>query len=149
MIMNALSIIVRYSRNFSERKMKPFDIGFPEQVVLMYLSQHDGINQDAIAHHFMIDKGAIAKTIGKLEEKGHIEKSPNKENKRENLISLTSKGKSMLGLMNNVLEEWNDGMMDGLSREEIEQFNRIAEKIEANVLKIFNQNWSDTDAKAE
>lgn len=149
MLMNTLSIIVRYSRSFSERKMKQYDIGFPEQVVLMYLSKRGSINQDAIAHYFMIDKGAIAKTISKLEEKGHVTKSPNGENKRENLISLTPKGESMLGLMSGVLEEWNSGILDGLSKEEIEQFNTTAEIIQLNVLKTFNQNWSDTNAKAE
>ena len=82
MLMNNLSIIVRHSKVFCDRRLQDLGVGFPEQVILMFLSAKKGVNQDAIAQHFMLDKGAIAKTVKKLEEKGLIERRIDKDNKK-------------------------------------------------------------------
>ena len=92
MFMNSLSIIVRHSKIFLERKLEAFDVGFPEQLILMYLAVDDSVNQETIAHNFMLDKGAIAKTLCKLEKKGLIKRDQNPRNKRENLISIGPNG---------------------------------------------------------
>ncbi len=136
MLMNNLSIIVRHSKVFCERRLHNSGVGFPEQVVLMYLASNNGVNQDAIAQHFMLDKGAIAKTLRKLEDKGLIERHQNPENKRENLISIALAGQSILGEMGAALEEWNHSFFEGLSDEEIRQYQTITEKIADNVAKL-------------
>ena len=104
-IMNQLSIIVRFCHIFSERKLKEHEIGFPEQIVLMYVSRYKQINQEAIARYYAVDKGAIAKTVGKLEAKGYIERHPNPDNKRENLLSMTESGKKVIGTMSEIFED--------------------------------------------
>lgn len=136
MLMNNLSIIVRHSKVFCERRLHNSGVGFPEQVILMYLASNNGVNQDAIAQHFMLDKGAIAKTLRKLEEKGLIERHQNPENKRENLISIAPAGQSILGEMGAALEEWNQSFFEGLSDEEIQQYRRITKKIADNMARI-------------
>ena len=113
-----------------------FGLGFPEQVILMYLSSNNGVNQEAIAQHFMLDKGAIAKTLRKLEEKGLIERHQNPENKRENLISIAQEGQSILGEMGTALNEWNQCFFEGLSEDDIRQYEQITEKITDNVAKL-------------
>lgn len=136
MLMNNLSIIVRHSKVFCERRLHDFGLGFPEQVILMYLSSNNGVNQEAIAQHFMLDKGAIAKTLRKLEEKGLIERHQNPENKRENLISIAQEGQSILGEMGAALNEWNQCFFEGLSEDDIRQYEQITEKITDNVAKL-------------
>lgn len=141
MIMNSLSIIVRYSKVFCERQLSDYGVGFPEQVILMYLSEKKCVNQDAIAHHFMLDKGAIAKTLKKLEEKGLISRHQNPDNKRENLISLAPGGQDILGVMRNALLEWNESFFEGISEEDERVYERISEKIADNVARLIeNQN---------
>lgn len=136
MLMNSLSIIVRHSRTFCERKLKQYDIGFPEQVILMYLSENRTVSQDEIAKYFMIDKGAIAKSAGKLEEKDYIERHENPDDKREKLIALSPKGKKILVHMRKILEEWNANFMKGLTEEDIRQFKRITDVMANNVASI-------------
>jgi len=136
MLMNSLSIIVRHSRTFCEHRLTHFDIGFPEQVILMYLSENRKVSQDEIAKYFMIDKGAIAKSVGKLEEKDYIERYENPEDKREKLILLSAKGKKILAYMKNILEEWNVNFMKGLTEDDIRQFKRIADIMANNATNI-------------
>ncbi|WP_373485352.1 MarR family winged helix-turn-helix transcriptional regulator [Acetobacterium malicum] len=145
--MNYLSIIVRHSKVFCERRLHEFEVGFPEQVILMYLSSNNEVNQDAIAQHFMLDKGAIAKTLRKLEEKDLIKRHQNPENKRENLITISLAGQGILAEMGAALNEWNQYFFEGLSDVEIRQYENITKKIADNVAKLNEK--TVTDLKAE
>lgn len=138
MLMDDFSIIVRYCKIFAERKMHDYEIGLSEQIILMYLFSQTKINQDTIAKHFMIDKGAVAKTLNKLENKCFIKRLENKENKREKLISITEKGKGLMGNMSQVLEEWNSHLYQGLSEDDIKNMQRIAGIMASNAITSVN-----------
>lgn len=114
MHMSDMSIIVRHMRVFAERRMSEFDLGFPEMLILMCLSGQKQTNQENIAHQLEVDKGAIAKSILKLETKGLIERQPNPQNRRENLISATPKTKEVLHHLRVVLKEWEDSLYQGI-----------------------------------
>lgn len=136
MLMNSLSIIMRHSRTFCERKLREYDIGFPEQVIMMYLSEHKNVSQEEIAKYFMIDKGAIAKSLSKLETKNYVIRKENPIDKRGKLILLSSKGEQILSHMGTILEEWNQYFFIGLSIDEIEQFDRLSKIMADNVSNI-------------
>ncbi|MEG0874140.1 MAG: MarR family transcriptional regulator [Clostridiales bacterium] len=138
--MNELSMIVRQMRVFSERKLQNRNLGFPEQLVLMYLSQGRECNQEQIAQHLGIDKGAIAKTIGKLEAKCLIKRQENPENKREKRISITAQANAVLGEMSQILQEWNDNIYAGISSEDIKEMERIIGKMAKNSNKLIADN---------
>lgn len=135
MLMSDLSIIARHSRTFSERALLDYGLGFPEQLVLMYLANCANVNQETFANHFMIDKGSIAKTISKLEEKNLIERIENPVNKREKLIKLSADGAAILGIMEDALKQWNKIIYDGLTKAEISQYKNISGLMAANVAK--------------
>ena len=136
MLMNNLSIIMRHSRTFCERKLREYDIGFPEQVILMYLSEHKYVSQEEIAKYFMIDKGAIAKSLSKLETKEYVIRKENPVDKRGKLILLSKTGEQILSHMRTLLEEWNQYFFMGLSVEEMDQFDRLSKIIADNVANI-------------
>ena len=133
--MDKMSIIVRYSRIFSERKLKEYDLSFSEQIIIMYLSMHDNVSQDNISRHFMIDKGMIAKTLNKLEKKGFITRKQNPENKRENIISLSDNGIGIVDRMGGILKEWNEIVYEGISKEDIEYVKKITGIMAENAIK--------------
>jgi len=133
--MDKMSIIVRYSRIFSERKLKEYDLSFSEQIIIMYLSMHDNVSQDNISRHFMIDKGMIAKTLNKLEKKGFITRKQNPENKRENIISLSDNGIGIIDRMGGILKEWNEIVYEGISKEDIEYVKKITGIMAENAIK--------------
>jgi MarR family transcriptional regulator, transcriptional regulator for hemolysin len=135
MIMNHFSIIVRYSRIFCERKGACYGVGFPEQVILMYLSEHGPVNQDTIARFYMIDKGAIAKTANRLEEKGFVERHENPDDKREKILSISDKGMGMIAGMHTNLEEWNGVLYEGISPQELETAQKVVSIMATNAIK--------------
>ena len=132
--MDEMAIMVRYSRIFAERKMKKYNLGFPEQMVLMHLVKYGQSNQEMIAKQHMIDKGTIAKTVNKLVEKGLISKSPNPENKRENMLEMMVSGEKMIQSMQDVLFEWNEKLYEGITEEERELLIRLHSQMTKNAI---------------
>mgnify|MGYP003496716814 CR=1 FL=1 len=133
MVMDKLSIIVRYGHIFLERKLKDYNLGFSEQIILMYLAKESNINQDAIAKHYMLDKGAIAKTVTKLEGKNLIKRVQNPDNRRENLLALSPQGAAIIDYLSTGLEEWNNTIYKGLTDEDIKELHRITNIMISNV----------------
>lgn len=138
MIMTDLSILSRYSRTFFERRLTENNIGFTEHQIIMYLCKADTVNQDTIAKHFMLDKGAVAKALSKLENKEMIQRIDNPDNKREKLISITPTGQSKIGNLTKELQEWHNVLFQGLSSEEINQFGHIISIMSSNAANTIN-----------
>lgn len=131
--MDNMSVIVRYCRSFAEKKLKEFDLSFGEQVIIIFLSKHEYVNQDAISKRYMIDKGMVAKTLNKLEEKGFILREQNPDNKRENIISLTQKGTNILKNISAIFEEWNDILYEGMNKDDIACVKRLTGNMAENI----------------
>lgn len=121
MVLYDLCILVRQMRVYAERRLKHLDLGFPEITVLLFLSAHESMNQEQVAKHLAIDKGAIAKTMSKLEEKGLITRSENKENKREKIITATEQSAPYLEEIKEVMKEWSSHVHRGIPEDEREK----------------------------
>ncbi|MDV4149940.1 MarR family transcriptional regulator [Clostridium sp. AL.422] len=131
--MNNLSVIVRYCRNFFEKRLREFDLTFGEQVIIMFLSKNKDVNQDTISKRYMIDKGMVAKTLNKLETKGFILREQNPDNKRENIISLTEKGADILNNIKSIVDEWYEILYGEMSEEEIVCMKKLTNKMAENI----------------
>ena len=131
--MDNLSVILRYCRNFFEKRLREFDLTFGEQVIIMFLSRNEEVNQDAISKRYMIDKGMVAKTLNKLETKGFILREQNPDNKRENIISLTQKGVDILNNIKSIIDEWNEILYEEMSEEEIACMKKLTNKMVENI----------------
>ena len=116
--MNDISIIVRHMRVFAERCMADEGLGFPEQLVIMCLAARKTSNQEQVASYLDIDKGAVAKTVAKLEAKGLVDAQPNEENRREKLLSLSPAGRQAIERMAEALATWEEGVFDGVDRQD-------------------------------
>lgn len=121
MFMSDISIIVRYMRTQSERALSDSGIGFPEQLVLMTLLANGSLNQEAIASRLYLDKGAIAKTIAKLESKGLVTRQPNPEDKRQKIVEATPQADSIAQAMERTLDSLNKSIFAGLTPDEVNQ----------------------------
>lgn len=134
MFMSDVSVIVRKMRLIAEANLGKYDIGFPEQLIIMYLGARGASNQTAIADRLEIDKGSITKTTSKLESKGLIIREANPNNRRENRIELSPAGQEILQVMRSANEELNEVMFAGLSKEEVDETCRVLSVIANNLV---------------
>ncbi len=136
MFMKNVSAISRYGYIYAHRNLKNINITGSEHSIVMYLSINDSINQESISEALMLDKGTIAKTLAKLEEKKFINRKVNPLNRREKIISLTKYGKSIIETVLNISEKWENSVLAGLTLEERDTFYKLSEKIAYNAKKI-------------
>ncbi len=146
MFMTNLSILTRFSRTFCERKLNDMNIGFPEQSILQFLSTNDNVNQETIVKHFMLDKGSVAKTLNKLEEKDLINRTDNPVNKREKLITITELGKDSSSTYQDEIRELHSFLFEGLTTEEIKEFSRIIDIMTQNAIKAVQGRMDEYDS---
>ena len=76
-------------------------------------------SQQDIAKRLNMNDGTIAKALRKLEDKNMIQRSPNPDNRRQNLISLTDTGLNIAEEFNNLDEKWEKDVFEGLTSDEI------------------------------
>ena len=133
MFMRDLSVIERRMRLYAEHALAGLGVGFPEQVVIMQLGARGTCRQEDLAAHFSIDKGSIAKTVGKLEAKGLVSRVLNPADKREKLVELTEQGRGLLGFMGSAYGQLEQRMFAGLDGAELECALAVLERIAANL----------------
>ncbi len=131
--MRDVSLITRRMRIYAERSMAHRGLGFPEQVVIMHLAAHGRSNQEQVARQFGIDKGAIAKTVVKLEEKGLITRAVNPQNKREKLMELTPAADDVVADMKRALAGMAATMFSGMSPDEVARLTQALSHVAANL----------------
>lgn len=136
--MDNFEVIVRYWRNFTEKRLKEFDLTFGEQIIIIFLSKYEKVNQETISKRYMIDKGMVAKTLTRLEDKGFIKREQNPNNKRENIISLTQKSVCIMSDINTIFDEWNKILYGEMSKVDIECVKRLTGKMAENITKYLD-----------
>lgn len=130
--MNDLSILVRQMRVYADRRFSKTGSSFSEQLVLMYLIGHGPSSQMQVSNGLKIDKGSIAKTIAKMEEKGFISTEVNEKNRREKIISLAPGSSTAVDLMSEVLRDWEEKINEGIDPEDRETFVCVLKRMVAN-----------------
>ena len=136
--MDNFEVIVRYWRSFTEKKLKEFDLTFGEQIIIIFLSKNENVNQESISKRYMIDKGMVAKTLTRLEDKGFIKREQNPNNKRENIISLTEKSAYIMKYINAIFDDCNKILYGEMSKEDIDCVKRLTGKMAENVAKYLD-----------
>lgn len=136
--MDNFEVIVRYWRSFTEKRLKEFDLTFGEQIIIIFLSKNENVNQESISKRYMIDKGMVAKTLTRLEDKGFIKREQNPNNKRENIISLTEKSAYIMEYINTIFDDWNKILYGEMSKEDIDCVKRLTGKMAENVAKYLD-----------
>ncbi len=135
MFMSDVSIIVRKMRLIAESSLAQYDIGFPEQLVIMLLNANGPSNQAAIAEQLEIDKGSIAKTVSKLETKGLVIRSENPKNRREKQVQLTAAADEIVEAMHATHLKLDKLLFAGLGKKDVEATCNALSKIANNLIK--------------
>lgn len=134
--MRSMSSAVRHMRLYAERSMAKRSLGFPEQLIIMHLHAARESNQDALAQLLEIDKGAVAKTLGKLEEKGLVERTVNPKNKREKRIRLTKAAAPVIKEMATAWQTWSHEVFAEMNDREMQSFLSTMEIVASRAAKI-------------
>ena len=108
---------------YVNRNLEEFGINTTQLHLLFEIAHESNINQEMIAARCNINKGAVARSIRKLEEKGLVKREIDENNRRQNRLSLTKDGEDILIKACGVLRNWEDSVIldDGYIKKELLQ----------------------------
>ena len=108
---------------YINHNLAEFGINTTQLHLLFEISDHSDINQEKIAKRCNINKGAVARSIKKLEDKGLVERKIDENNRRQNKIALTAEGEEILEKSVKILHDWEDTVIleDGYIKKELLQ----------------------------
>lgn len=103
-----ITMISRGHTIYLNHHLEDFGINASQLHLLFEISHQNNINQEKIAARCNINKGAVARSIKKMEEKELVKREIDDENRRQNKVSLTPKGKQILKDSIDLLNEWEE-----------------------------------------
>lgn len=90
---------------------------------------HSYLNQKDLSDSLYITKGAITKAIKKLESNGIIIREQSQEDKRNNILKLSEKGKELIPILDDINKNWEEQMgLDKLDSEFFIKFIELAHR---------------------
>lgn len=103
-----INMIARGQSVYLNHRLEDFGINATQLHLLFEISHQENLNQEKIATRCNINKGAVARSIKKLEDFGCVVREIDENNRRQNKVSLTQKGRDTLSKAYNELNKWED-----------------------------------------
>ena len=112
----------------------PYKADDADELLCRALIEND-IKAVAITDHFKIDKGSIARSIQKLQEKQFINKEIDENNRRKYQLSLTEKGRAVALKIMDLNNEWENQIYSTCNTDE-KQIVELMRKITISSINI-------------
>ena len=129
--------ISRLHRMAFEKNISQMGIHQSQHHLLMYIAKEgEIISQKEIAERFGITPAAVARSLKLLECEGFISRANHEDDGRINRIAITDKGKEIIEKSCKMFKETDSDIFDDFDTNEIEELNRLLDKIQSELMKI-------------
>lgn len=118
--------------NFKETTKN--DIYPGQAACLWYIAKNPGISQKQLAEKITVAEPTTSLILKKMEKAGLIVRKPDLEDHRTLKIFLNAKGEKILNDLKRVIPKIVNKAFEGLSKEELNSFYSILEKLHNNIL---------------
>ena len=137
-----ISMISRAQEIYLNHQLKNLDINSTQLMLLFEISHQNNLNQEKIASRCNFNKGAVARSIRKLEEKELIIREIDEKNRRQNKVSLTPKGEEIIKKGIDVLNIWEDEVFNDYLIDEI-TLKKVLKDIAVRTIEMNEENRNE------
>jgi DNA-binding MarR family transcriptional regulator len=109
----------------SKSKLSFYGVTPVQYALLRQLWRKDGQFGYELAERLQLDSATITGIIDRLEQNGFIDRRVDPNDRRNKLVFLTEKGRSMEAPLCKKMDEMNEEVMSDLNDVEIQQFKKI------------------------
>ena len=127
-ITRQINVISRCQSLFRSSRLRNHEI-YPFNNYIFPICHTPGLSQEQVARRVYLDKYNVTRHLAKLEQMGYVERRPSESDKRIMLVFPTEKLRSLLPEMRSIITEWDTYLFEGLSQEELDQFDATLSKI--------------------
>lgn len=121
--------IAREVGKFTLQNMRRKGVGAAEFDVIHLVRHNPGITQTQMVQALNMDKGAAAKRVASLENKGYLIRRPNPTDGRSQLLYATEAADGLRNSKAHIEEVFYTWLLEDLDREEAEQFCATLDKL--------------------
>lgn len=114
--------------------LKDTELSLGQPKVLEYLKEHNGFSQKDIARGCHIEAGSLTSVLGRMEEKGMIERKMLNGNRRSLYVFLTEKGERLQQVVEKEFAFLEEKAFEGISEGEKENFMDVFSRIYDNLM---------------
>lgn len=114
--------------------LKDTGLSLGQPKILEYLKEHNGSSQKDIARGCHIEAGSLTSVLGRMEDKGMIERKMLNGNRRSLYVFLTEKGQKLQKIVEKEFALLEEKAFDGISEDEKEIFMDVFLKIYDNFI---------------
>ena len=123
-----ICIFYKEFQRYSEEKLKPYNLTNGLYIYLIFVYKKPGCTLNEISKALKVDKAHTTRSINKLIEFDYVNKITDEKDNRAFNIYPTKKCDEVMPKMKNLFGEWQQIVLDGFSKEEIEQFQAFFKK---------------------
>ena len=124
-----LYALMKYAQNDCHQRIKRVGISDTEHFICAFLFGHPDSSQDDVASALQVDKATIAKALSSLENKGYIQRLPNPENRRKNIININTAGREAISDVVDIYDAWLSELSSALRPEEWTKFEEYCQRL--------------------
>lgn len=121
--------IAREVGKFTLQNMRRKGVGAAEFDVIHLVRHYPGITQTQVVQALNMDKGAAAKRVASLENKGYLIRKPNPADGRSQLLYATEAADGLRNSKAHIEEVFYTWLLEDLDRKEAEQFCATLDKL--------------------
>lgn len=130
-----ISILYREHAKFLNERVKDENLSSGLFPLLIKIYKNDGIIQEELAEAFHLNESTITRNLKKLEDKGFIERIPEK---RKKIIKITDEGKKTAQKVMDYDDEWDEKIQSIVGIGEYNHLKDILIKIASNLIDRFS-----------
>ncbi|GAA2289450.1 MarR family transcriptional regulator [Streptomyces kunmingensis] len=129
----ALARVARLHRTAAGRQLRSLGLYPGQEFVMMHLWDRGPVRQSELIKAVELDPSTVTKTLQRLEQAGHVRRSPDPGDRRAVLVEATEQSS---GLWEDVAEAWGaleKQTLAGLSERDRTEFVRLLSLVERNL----------------
>jgi|TARA_R110001583_G_scaffold1491_7_gene11692 MarR family transcriptional regulator for hemolysin len=130
----------RLWRTVADVELIPLGLTHPRWTALWKLLRlGDNVSQKVLADALEIELPSLMRTLGQLEEHGYVKRRCCDTDKRARIVSLTPQGTDILKQIEARIMQIRAELLNGISHQELNEFERVISLISANAMAKLNQ----------
>ncbi|MCG5075569.1 MarR family winged helix-turn-helix transcriptional regulator [Paraburkholderia tagetis] len=122
-----------YGKRYDELAKSSLELTRAQCRIIAYLAHYGDMNQASLAERLEVAPISAGRLLERMEEGGWVVRTPNPEDRRELLVSLTPKAEGALNGARRVGDEVQAEALSGFTPEEAEQFGLMLQRVRANL----------------
>jgi DNA-binding MarR family transcriptional regulator len=102
-------------------------------LLLLFISDNDGLTHSEIAQWLKISPAAATKVIKRLEEQGYLERRPDENDERISRVFICNDGRAVVDEVHQSFVRLDERTFDGFSNEDLGIFGDYLKRIQENL----------------